>query len=106
MAAPISTLLAEVNQAHERLNGPAMRRIPQREWEVFGKREHQRSGRHLGFPKKQTALRSIKLKLFECLINTGDKSPVMAIQSTGFPLSRLTGVDGIRGRESDSTRWA
>ncbi len=36
------TLLAEVNQAHERLSGLAMGRILQREWEVLGKREYQR----------------------------------------------------------------
>jgi transposase InsO family protein len=36
------TLLAEVDRAHERLSGPATRRILQREYELFGKKEYQR----------------------------------------------------------------
>lgn len=35
-------LLIEVDRAHERLSGPATRRILQREWHVFGKREYAR----------------------------------------------------------------
>ena len=36
------TLLAEVDRAHERLSGPATRRILQREYEQYGKQEYQR----------------------------------------------------------------
>lgn len=36
------TLLAEVDRAHQRLSGPATRRIFQREFQVFGKREFER----------------------------------------------------------------
>jgi transposase InsO family protein len=36
------TLLAEVDRAHERLSGPATRRILQREYEEYGKKEYQR----------------------------------------------------------------
>ena len=35
-------LLIEVDRAHQRLNGPATRRILEREWHVFGKREYAR----------------------------------------------------------------
>jgi transposase InsO family protein len=35
-------LLIEVDRAHQRLSGPATRRILQREWQVFGKREYAR----------------------------------------------------------------
>jgi transposase InsO family protein len=35
-------LLAKVDEAHQRLNGPATRRILEREWEVFGKKEFER----------------------------------------------------------------
>ena len=35
-------LLAEVDRAHERLSGPATRRILQREWEQFGNKRYQR----------------------------------------------------------------
>jgi transposase InsO family protein len=35
-------LLIEVDRAHQRLSGPATRRILQREWHVFGKREYAR----------------------------------------------------------------
>jgi transposase InsO family protein len=33
-------LLIEVDRAHQQLSGPATRRIMQREWQVFGKREY------------------------------------------------------------------
>ena len=36
------TLLAEVDRAHERLSGPATRRILQREYEQYGKKEYRR----------------------------------------------------------------
>jgi transposase InsO family protein len=36
------TLLAQVDQAHQRLSGPATRRILQREFQQFGKREFER----------------------------------------------------------------
>jgi transposase InsO family protein len=35
-------LLIEVDRAHHRLSGPATRRILEREWQVFGKREYAR----------------------------------------------------------------
>lgn len=35
-------LLIEVDRAHQRLSGPATRRILQREWHIFGKREYAR----------------------------------------------------------------
>jgi transposase InsO family protein len=35
-------LLAEVDRAHERLSGPATRRILQREWEQFGHQQYER----------------------------------------------------------------
>jgi transposase InsO family protein len=35
-------LLIEVDRAHQRLSGPATRRILEREWHVFGKREYAR----------------------------------------------------------------
>src|SRR5664279_2846697 len=35
-------LLIEVDRAHQRLSGPATRRILEREWQVFGKREYAR----------------------------------------------------------------
>src|ERR1017187_1033721 len=35
-------LLAKVDEAHQRLNGPATKWILRREWEVFGKGEYQR----------------------------------------------------------------
>jgi transposase InsO family protein len=35
-------LLVEVDRAHQRLSGPATRRIIEREWQVFGKREYAR----------------------------------------------------------------
>lgn len=35
-------LLIEVDRAHQRLGGPATRRILEREWHVFGKREYAR----------------------------------------------------------------
>ena len=35
-------LLIEVDQAHQRLSGPATRRILEREWQVFGKRDYAR----------------------------------------------------------------
>jgi transposase InsO family protein len=35
-------LLIEVDRAHQRLSGPATRRIVEREWHVFGKREYAR----------------------------------------------------------------
>jgi transposase InsO family protein len=35
-------LLIEVDRAHQRLSGPATRRIMEREWHVFGKREYAR----------------------------------------------------------------
>jgi len=35
------TLLAEVDRAHERLSGPATRRILEREYELYGKKEYQ-----------------------------------------------------------------
>lgn len=35
-------LLIEVDRVHERLSGPATRRVIQREWQVFGKREYAR----------------------------------------------------------------
>lgn len=38
-------LLAEVDRVHERLSGPATRRILQREWEPFGKQEYGRLGK-------------------------------------------------------------
>jgi hypothetical protein len=34
--------LARVDEAHQRLSGPATRRILQREWKVFGKVEYER----------------------------------------------------------------
>jgi hypothetical protein len=33
-------LLIEVDRAHQQLSGPATRRILEREWQVFGKREY------------------------------------------------------------------
>jgi hypothetical protein len=33
-------LLIEVDRAHQQLSGPATRRILQREWQVFGRREY------------------------------------------------------------------
>jgi len=36
------TLLAEVDRAHERLSGPATRRIFEREYELYGKKDYQR----------------------------------------------------------------
>jgi transposase len=35
-------LLIEVDRAHQRLSGPATRRIMEREWQVFGRREYAR----------------------------------------------------------------
>jgi hypothetical protein len=35
-------LLIEVDRAHQRLSGPATRRILEREWQVFGRREYAR----------------------------------------------------------------
>ena len=35
-------LLIEVDRAHQRLSGPATRRILEREWQVFGKRDYAR----------------------------------------------------------------
>jgi transposase InsO family protein len=36
------TLLVEVDRAHQRLSGPATRRILEREWQVFGQRQYAR----------------------------------------------------------------
>ena len=35
-------LLIEIDRAHQQLSGPATRRILQREWQVFGRREYAR----------------------------------------------------------------
>ena len=60
-------LLAEVDAAHEDLSGPAVRRILRREYEVFGREEHQRlaeiSVSHLYNLRRSTAYRQVRVRV-------------------------------------------
>ena len=60
-------LLAEVDAAHEELSGPAVRRILQREHEVFGRREYERLARisvsHLYNLRHSKAYRKVRVRV-------------------------------------------
>ncbi len=77
-------LLAEVDRAHERLSGPATRRILQREYQVFGSKAYQRLA-------EISASHIYNLR----------RSPAYRRKAVGFEHTRPTGVSIAERRRPD-----
>jgi hypothetical protein len=78
-------LLAEVDRAHERLNGPSTRRILQREYGEFGGKEYERLA---GIPASH--------------IYNLRKSPAYRSRTVGFGYTKPTGVSIAERRRPDA----
>ena len=78
-------LLAEVDRAHERLNGPSTRRILQREYGEFGRKEYERLA---GIPASH--------------IYNLRKSPAYRSRTVGFGYTKPTGVSIAERRRPDA----
>jgi hypothetical protein len=80
-------LLAEVDRAHERLNGLSTRRILQREYQEFGRKEYER-------------LAGISASHIHNL----RRSPAYRRKAVGFERTKPTGVSIAERRRPDPTR--
>ncbi len=78
-------LLAEVDRAHERLNGPSTRRILQREYQEFGRKEYERLA---GIPASH--------------IYNLRRSPAYQRRTVGFERTKPTGVSIAGRRKPDA----
>ena len=78
-------LPAEVDRAHERLNGPSTRRILQREYQEFGRKEYERLA---GIPASH--------------IYNLRRSPVYQRRTVGFERTKPTGVSIAKRRKPDA----
>jgi hypothetical protein len=84
-------LLAEVEAAHEELSGPAVRRILQREHEVFGRQEYQRlagiSVSHIYNLRRSKAYRKVRVRVEHTQaskVNIGERRKPQPLGRPGY----------------------
>ena len=85
-------LLAEVDRAHERLNGPSTRRILQREYLEFGKKEYERLA---------MCFQLLHQGISASHIYNLRRSPVYRRGTVGFEYTKPTGVSIAERRRPD-----